>query len=209
MRFRLSYLVGAALGAVALILQASVAFGQSGSDLVVTISPVGGSGVSAIANLTAAGNQTNITVSATGLAPGSTNETEIHFGTCANIGGIAFAFPVVVANSSGNATLSTTVNASLASLQDGNHLIHIHVASAAGAVLACGNIPVAMAAATATPAATAAATAPAVATVVAAATATPAALPVTGGPDIPLVPTLALSLGAAGLGLVLRRANRQ
>jgi hypothetical protein len=173
-----------------------------GGDLAVAISPVGGSGVSATANLTAAGNQTDVTVSFAGLTPGSTNETEIHFGTCANTGGIEFSFPNVVANAAGTASLSTTVNASLASLQDGNHLIHTHLTNAAGNVLACGNIPVA-AVATATAVPSASATAVAAATAVA--TATPAALPVTGDPGLPLLPLILIGAAAIGSGVVLGR----
>ena len=228
MRLRLSHLGAATLCALALVLNAAVAFGQTGNDLTVTVSPVGGSGASATVTLTAAGNQTNVALSATGFTPGTSNESEIHFGTCANTGGIAFSFPNFVADAAGNGTVSTTVNAPLATLQDGNHLIHIHLTSAAGNVLACGDIPMAaaaaatatpvatataVAAATATPMATAvaaaAATATPMATAAAAVTATPAALPVTGGPGIPLGPTLVVSLGAAGLGFVLRRLGRR
>jgi hypothetical protein len=195
----------------------AVALAQGG-DLTVAISPVGGSGVSATANLTAAGNQTDVTVSFAGLTPGSTNETEIHFGTCANTGGIEFSFPNVVANAAGNASLTTTVNASLASLQDGNHLIHTHLTNAAGNVLACGNIPVAAVAmatathaavATATPAAMASATAVAAATAVATATATAVALPVTGDPGLPVLPLIIVGSAVIASGLALGRSASQ
>jgi hypothetical protein len=200
--------------ALLLLAGSAVAFAQGGNDLAVAVNSVGGSGVSATANLTAAGAQTDATVAITGLTPGSTFETEFHFGTCANTGGIAFSFPTVVANAAGNASASTTVNATLASLQDGNHLIHIHVTNAAGNVLACGDVPVAaVAAATATPMETAAtATAMPVATAVAAATAiatvsaTPANLPVTGEPGLPFLPLIIFSAAVITSGVIVSRS---
>jgi hypothetical protein len=210
----------AVLASASLLIMASAVALAQGGDLAVAISPVGGSGVSATANLTAAGNQTNVTVSFAGLTPGSTNETEIHFGTCANTGGIEFSFPNVVANAAGNASLSTTVNASLASLQDGNHLIHTHLTNAAGNVLACGNIPAAAVAmatntavATATQAAVASATAvpsasaTAVAAATAVATATPAALPVTGDPGLPVLPLIIVGAAVIVSGFALGRST--
>ncbi|HEX2986584.1 MAG TPA: hypothetical protein VHS06_00185, partial [Chloroflexota bacterium] len=158
------------------------------TDLTVTQTPVGGSGVTATTTLTAVGNQTTITVAARGLTPGSTTNSEVHFGTVANPGAIAFDLGNLVAGADGTATATTTVNASLASLQDGNHFLHIHVLNAEGAVLANGDIPMAAAVAAATPSvvtATPAATAAAVATATPSATvvavaASPAALPSAG-----------------------------
>jgi hypothetical protein len=218
--------LGAVFGAF-LALSVVLASAQ-GNDLSVSLGSVGGSGVTAAATLTASGNQTVVTVSAQGLTPGSTNENEIHFGTCANTGGIAFTLSNLVPGANGTATTTDTINATLASLQDGNHEMHIHMTSAAGTVLACGNIAQAAAVAAASPTAAATATAAratAVATATAAAatvtpvaqatvagatavattTATPAALPATGGLPLPIAPASALGAAAFAFGYYLRR----
>ncbi len=201
---------GVLMGA-ALALMLTVAFAQA--SVTVTLTPVGGSGVTATATLTAVGNQTTITVAAQGLTPGSTTDSEVHFGTTANPGGIAFDLGNLVAGADGTATATTTINASLASLQDGNHFLHLHVLNAEGAVLATGDIPMAAAVATATPAVTAvAATATPSATAVAV-TPTAAALPSAGedpGSGFPIgLPAAAAAAAVAlvaGLFLIRRTA---
>lgn len=207
--------LGAMLGAL-LALSLTIASAQ-GRTVTVTENTVDASGVTATVTLTEQGSQTMITVSAQGLTPGSSNENEVHFGTCANTGNIAFTLSPLVGSANGTAAVSTTINAPLASLQDGNHLLHIHATNAAGAVLACGDIPMAAAAATATPAATSpavAATATPAATAVAAmatpmatpvatATTTPATLPATGG--MPKMPVAALGAALLGIGYYVRR----
>jgi hypothetical protein len=189
-----------------LALTVAIASAQGGGDLSVTLNSVGGSGASAVATLTAAGNQTDVTITASGFAAGTSNEPEVHFGTCANTGGIAFSFPTFTANAAGQGTVSATVPISLATLQDGNHLFHIHLTSAEGNVLACGNIPVAAVAATATPAATAVAVATSVATATATAT---AKLPVTGSPGLPMTPLVLVSIAVVAIGILLRPADRR
>jgi len=180
-------------------------------DVTVTENSVGGSGVTATATLTAVGNQTSITVSARGLTPGTENMNQVNFGTCANTGGDAFILSNLMAAADGTATATTTINATLASLQDGNHLLHIHRGAGAqeGAIVACGDIPVAAAAAAATPAAAATATPAVAATATPAATVTvtasPTALPKAGGPVVPLIPAAALGAAALGLGMLFRR----
>jgi hypothetical protein len=201
----------AVLASASLLLAGStVAFAQNG-DAAVTLSPVGGSGVTATATLTAAGNQTSISITATGLAANSAHTWAIGMGTCANRQGDAFDFADLTAGANGTASATDTATATLASLQDGNHNIHIHTnTDATSAVVACGNIPAA-AVATATPAAMASVTAvaTAAATAVASATATPVSLPVTGDPGLPLLPLIVVGIAAIGSGVVLSRSMSQ
>ena len=45
----------------------------------------------------------------TGLAPNSVHPAHIHSGDCGNTGGIVYSLPMVYANSSGNASVATTI----------------------------------------------------------------------------------------------------
>lgn len=198
-----------------LLVGGAVAFAQSG-DATVTLSPVGGSGVTATATLTAVGNQTSIAITATGLAANSQHTWAVGNGTCANRQGDAADFSDLTAGTNGSASATDTAAATLASLQDGNHNIHIHAnLSANSGLLACADIPAA-AAATATPAAaatavptgvataSATAVATAAATAVAGATATPVSLPATGG--APILPLIVLGAAVIGSGAFLSRS---
>ncbi len=198
---RLKYLGGVLLVLSLILALAGVVSAQQ--TVTVPINPVAGSGVSGTATLTAVGNTTTVSLSVSGFAPNTSHATHIHTGTCANPGGIVIDLPTLTADASGAASATATVNASLASLMDGNHIIQTHVTSGAnfGAGVACGDIPV-TAVAAATPAATVA---------VAAATATPAAVAaapaVTGGPEPLMAAALLAALGSFVLGssMLLRR----
>jgi hypothetical protein len=209
----------AVLASASLLLAASaVAFAQNG-DATVSLSSEGGSGVTATASLTAVGNQTSISITAAGLPANTSHAWAIGNGTCANRQGDAFDFFDLTSGAGGTASATDTAAATLASLQDGNHNVHIHTnLSANSTVVACGNIPAAavatatqVAAATATPAAVASATAvsTASATAVAAATATAVSLPVTGDPGLPILPLILIGAGAIGSGLFLGRSRSQ
>ncbi|MBI2953620.1 MAG: CHRD domain-containing protein [Chloroflexi bacterium] len=179
----------AAILTLVLSLSVGVAFAQQVSF---SMNPLGGSGISGTATLEAVGNQTTVTVTLSGLAPGSERQGHFHTGTCANIGPIQIPLPNMVAGADGTGTVTATVNAPLASLQDGNHLIAFHTALAEtptlpGPTTTCGNVP------------TGAAPAP---------TPTPTPpdqLPRAGGFPIALIPVSAIGAALLGLGVFLRR----
>src|SRR6516164_1976798 len=108
----------AVLASASLLLAGStVAFAQNG-DASVTLSPVGGSGVTATATLTAVGSQTSISITAAGLAANTSHAWAIGNGTCANRQGDAFDFFDLTSGANGTASATDTAAATLASLQD-------------------------------------------------------------------------------------------
>ena len=70
---------------------------QNGSAVVGTGSVVKGAGLF------------TVTIKLTGLAPSSSHVSHLHAGGCSTPGGIAFALNQVIADSSGAATIATTV----------------------------------------------------------------------------------------------------
>ncbi|MGE5619461.1 MAG: hypothetical protein ACM3US_09400 [Sphingomonadaceae bacterium] len=190
---RLRYLVGVLLALSLSVVFAATAIAQQ-QTVTVAINPVGGSGVSGTATLTGMDGTTQVALNVSGFQPNTSHATHFHVGTCANPGSIVIDLPTLTADANGNASATATVNASLASLMDGNHLVQTHVTSGAnfGAGIACGDVPTVLGAAAPTPAAvTPAAAAPAVA----------------GGPAALAVAGILGALGAFALGggLFLRR----
>ena len=152
----------------------------------VRLDPVGESGVSGTATLTAAGDGTNVVLDVTGLAPGADARATMHANTCAMPSASFAALPDLKADATGRATATGSVlfhgtdNVALATMADGEHIIAIH---AGQQVAACGVIPRLASASS------------------------PSALPETGGAASPLVATLAGILGVCALsaGLFLRQ----
>lgn len=70
-----------------------------------------GSGVSGSGEIVKGTDSFTLTVNFTGMTPGSTHVSHIHVSSCAVPGGVAFALQPVVADSSGAATMTTTVPA--------------------------------------------------------------------------------------------------
>lgn len=83
-------------------------------------------------------NQYTVTVTMAGLSPGDHPE-HIHQGVCPNPGKIAVPLTTLHAGSDGNASATTTVTGSLASVTDGQHSVNVHQADLTQ--IACGTIP--------------------------------------------------------------------
>ena len=114
--------------------QASPAGSQSTT---VQFNPQNNSGESGTATLTAQGSQTHVVINLNG-APPSAQPAHIHQGTCANLN----PKPQYPLNDVTNGKSDTTVNASLASLMNGNSAINVHKSAAEiQTYVACGNIP--------------------------------------------------------------------
>ena len=112
---------------------------QEANDvLLIALNEQGDSGQSGWAMLTAMGSQTSVVLS---LSEGAT-QTElvhIHTGTCGDaLGGVAHALTSFVGGAGGSTTM---VDASLASLRNGEMAINAHQAGSPGNYTACGNIP--------------------------------------------------------------------
>lgn len=179
--------LGIALVAVALLPLPAMALAQEA--VTVQLDPMGDSGVSGTATLTAAGEATDVTLDLEGLAAGAEAQATMHAGTCAMPGASFAALPDLTADETGAATATGSVlfrgteNVALATMADGEHVIAIQ---AAGQMVACGIIPEL----------TAESTAP--------------VLPATGGMTLSLVAAIVGVLGLVALsaGLFLRRLNR-
>lgn len=109
-----------------------------------TEGPAGGGDQTGTATLTAAGDQTEVVVSIDPSPEGAEVEqpAHIHAGTCGdNLGAVEYPLTNVVDGSS-----TTTVDASLASLQTGDFAINVHKSGEEiGVYVSCGNIPAAAA----------------------------------------------------------------
>ncbi len=205
-------LVGLALALPVLAFAAAPA--QTNSTTI-TLNAENNSGETGTAVLTDLGNnQVKVDVTVSGEPAGASQPMHIHNGQCGpNLGGVALPLTPLV-----NGKSTTTVNASLASILDGNHAINGHKsAQEVNVFVFCGNLTAASAAANATSTSTAT-TAPAVAattaptmaaaTPAATSTVTPGALPTTGGDAGSLIPLVAaLGLLALGAGLMVRRSG--
>jgi hypothetical protein len=179
-------LPGISLVVLALLLLPGMVMAQE--EVMVRLEPVGGSGVSGTATLTAAGDGTLVALDVEGLAPGTAARGTMQAGTCAMPSASFAALPELKADAAGRATASGLVlfhgteNVALATMADGEHIIAIHT----GQVVACGVIPK-LASASAPP-----------------------SLPVTGSAAFSLIAATAGVLGFCALsaGLFLRRRSR-
>ena len=178
-------LLGMSLVVLALLLLPGMGMAQAA--VTVQLDPVGASGVSGTATLTAAGDGTAVALDVKGLAPDTEARATMHANTCAMPSASFAALPNLKADATGRATATGSVlfrgteAVALETMADGEHVINIQ----AGQVVACGVIP---------KLATAAA---------------PSTLPATGGAAFPLMAAMAGILGACALsaGLVLRRSR--
>lgn len=177
-------LLGIALVGLALLLTPGIGLAQE--VVSVQIDPIGESGVSGTATLTATGEGTDVVLDITGLAPGTVARGTMQAGTCAMPSASFAALPELVADASGRATATGSIlfrgtePVALATMADGEHIIAIQVEQ----VVACGVIP--------KPTSD---------------SAPPAALPTTGRPaPLPAAMCMGiLGLGALTAGLLLRR----
>jgi hypothetical protein len=109
----------------------------------VQLDPIGGSGVSGTATLTAAGEGTQVTLDIQGLAPNATAQAAMQANTCDMPSASFAALPELTADGSGRATATGSIlfrgtdDVALATMADGAHVITIQT----GQVVACGVIP--------------------------------------------------------------------
>ncbi|MHB8572376.1 MAG: CHRD domain-containing protein [Candidatus Dormibacteria bacterium] len=110
---------------------------------VLTFQPENGSNVAGLVKITytPGARSFSVTVSATGLPPGTTHPEHFHLGGCASNGKIVQALPDLVADSSGTATVSATI---LAVFQASGWYVNIHQGPTlkdpgGGTVIACAD----------------------------------------------------------------------
>ena len=110
----------------------------AGKVVSITLDEQNSSGQSGTATLTEMDSMTLVVLS---LSAGSSQSelVHIHTGQCgATLGGVAHGLTSFVG---GSGASTMTVDATLASLQDGDHAVNAHDASDASVYTACGNIP--------------------------------------------------------------------
>ena len=108
-------------------------------SMAATTGPDGGGDQTGSVTLTAMDTQTVVVVSIDPSPDGATVEQpgHVHAGTCATLGGVEYPLTNIV-----NGASTTTIDATLASLQTGAFSINIHKSGAEiGVYASCGDIP--------------------------------------------------------------------
>jgi len=103
-----------------------------------------GSGVAGTGQIVKGTGSFTVTIKLTGMAPNSSHISHVHTGACAKPGGIAYALQQVVADSSGAATVTSTVSVDYAIPAGGGH-VNVHhgpdfTAPANGPSISCGDL---------------------------------------------------------------------
>jgi hypothetical protein len=157
------------LGALLALMAFNVA---SADSVMVNLDALNNSGISGTATLTSHGATTDVVLTTTGEPSGGSEPAHIHTGQCGpTLGGVKYPLKNVEGGTS-----TTTINATLASIETGGFAINVHESAAnISHYVACGNIP-AMAA---------------------------TALPKTGG--VPVLPVVAVAGVLVLTGYALRR----
>ncbi|HTE84500.1 MAG TPA: hypothetical protein VK821_07190, partial [Dehalococcoidia bacterium] len=132
-------------GALALLLttfRAPRILVAQGTPLTLTLGPGRDATQAGTVTITPQGDTMLIVVNMTEPNPagnGADQLNHIHMGKCPGVGAVQYPFTNIV-----NGKSTTTVNASLASVSDGNHSINVHqgtAAPASGIYTACVDIP--------------------------------------------------------------------
>jgi hypothetical protein len=98
---------------------------SSGQDGTVTLTDKGSAGVEVV-----------IAITANAAEPGQPQLAHIHSGRCPQVGAVTSPLTNVV---DGHST-TTVSGVTLAQLQDGNHAVNVHLASAPGTYVSCADL---------------------------------------------------------------------
>ena len=140
MRISLAVIAALALGLVAARpLAADVTGMSSDGNVVVQLNALNNSGQTGTATLTSTiDNKTQVVIQLKGEPPSAVEPAHVHTGTCKKLNPKP-AYPLTNVN---GGTSTTTVNATLASLQTGHFSVNVHQsAQNIGTYVACGTIP--------------------------------------------------------------------
>jgi len=112
-----------------------------------TMGAQNGSGVVGTGQIVKGTGSFVVTIKLTGLAPNSSHVSHVHTGGCAKPGGIAYALQEVIADSSGAATVTSTVMVDY-SVPTGGWYVNVHhgpdlSVPANGPSISCGDLPTA------------------------------------------------------------------
>jgi CHRD domain-containing protein len=112
-----------------------------------TMTPQNASGVSGTGQVVKSIGSFTVTINLTGLVPSSSHISHIHSGACAAPGGIAYALQQVIADSSGTAQVTSTIQVDYV-VPTGGWYVNVHhgpdfTAPANGPSISCGDLPTA------------------------------------------------------------------
>lgn len=103
------------------------------------------SGVSGTGEVVKGSGSFKVTIKLTGMPANSSHISHVHTGSCAKPGGVAYALSQVIADASGAATVTSTVQAEY-SIPAGGWYVNVHhgpdfTAPANGPSISCGDLP--------------------------------------------------------------------
>lgn len=110
-----------------------------------TMTQQNGSGVAGTGQVVKGTGSFTVTIRLTGMTPNSSHVSHVHTGSCAKSGAIAYALQQVIADSSGAATVTSTVNVDY-SVPAGGWYVNVHhgpdlTVPANGPSISCGDLP--------------------------------------------------------------------
>jgi hypothetical protein len=126
--------LGVVLGGVLALAMVGAAF----ADTSIQLNSLNNSGITGTVQLIDKGNQTEVIITETGEPSGASEPAHIHAGQCGpSLGKVVYPLHNVE-----NGTSDTLVNASLASISNGQFAVNVHQSAAnISTYVACGNIP--------------------------------------------------------------------
>jgi LPXTG-motif cell wall-anchored protein len=124
------------LGAILAITMFNVVY--AADTVTVNLDALNSSGISGTATLTSNGDTTTVVLNVTGEPSGGSEPVHIHTGQCGpTLDGVKYPLKNVEGGTS-----TTTINATLASIETGGFAINVHESAAnISHYVACGNIP--------------------------------------------------------------------
>jgi hypothetical protein len=100
---------------------------EIGDTETLSLGEVENSGVSGDVRFTVLGeNETDVVVEVHDAQPNTSYQVAIHQGTCDNVGSQRHQLDTVETDAQGHGASSTTLNARLVSVMDGNHVVALH-----------------------------------------------------------------------------------
>lgn len=105
-----------------------------------------GQSVTGMAQLTLTGGTLTVKLTLSGLAPNSSHPAHIHSGSCESQGAVIYPLQNVVADGSGSASVTTTIN-NVSSIPNGSWYVNVHRSTELSTQtgfdpVACGNVTV-------------------------------------------------------------------
>lgn len=111
---------------------------MNGMASTVAMAPIGDGSASGEAIVTPAGEQTEVSVTLTGLAADAAHPGHIHEGSCDAVGAVIVPLTPITADASGSGTMTTTAALPADSVMAGGHIVVYH--DPGGTPMVCGAV---------------------------------------------------------------------